>query len=98
MKILAEEYNSDYTVEIDTDLQGIIAGNVRVQNSVTFIINGTIVGDLIIENNSRAIIYGTVIGNVQNNGVCEIYGIVDGNLIGLNQSIFIDQNAIIHRK
>lgn len=98
MRILAEKYNSDFTIEIETTLNGMIIGNVIVGNSVIFVVNGTINGGLTIEKNSRALIYGTVNGNIHNYGICEIYGMVNGELFDKNKSIFIDMNAIINKE
>ena len=58
MRILAEKYNSDFTIEIETTLNGMIIGNVIVGNSVIFVVNGTINGGLTIEKNSRVLIVG----------------------------------------
>ena len=93
-----KKYNSDFTIEVETNLKGIIEGNVTVRNSIIFILNGTISGDLTIEDKSRAIIYGTINGDIHNFGICEIYGTVNGKLFDSNQSILIDENAHINRK
>lgn len=97
MKILNEKYNADFTIEIETTLSGTINGNVTVRNSVIFIINGMLNGNLTIEKNSRAIIYGMVDGDIINYGTCEIYGVVDGNLFGTTNQIFIDKNAKVNK-
>jgi cytoskeletal protein CcmA (bactofilin family) len=97
MKILNEKYNADFTIEVETNLVGIINGNVTARNSVIFIINGIINGNLTIERNSRAILYGMINGNITNFGKCEIYGVVDGNLFGETDQIFIDKNGIVNR-
>ena len=91
MKILAKKYDSDFTIDIETTLSGMIIGNVVVGNSIIFVVNGTINGELTIEKNSRALIYGTVNGNIHNYGICEIYGMVNGVLFDKNKSIFIDE-------
>ncbi|NMH26428.1 hypothetical protein, partial [Flavobacterium silvaticum] len=78
MKILNEKYNSDFTIEVETNLAGMINGNVVVRNSVIFVINGILNGNLSIDKGSRAIVYGMVNGNISNFGTCEIYGVVDG--------------------
>lgn len=96
MKKLNEKYNSDFTIEVETNLTGMIIGNVVVTNSVIFIIHGTIVGDLTIEKNSKAILQGTINGNIRNFGICEIYGMVNGQLFDSNNSIHIDKNAMIN--
>ena len=92
MKILAKKYDSDFTIDIETTLSGMIIGNVVVGKSTIFVVNGTIKGELTIEKNSRALIYGTVNGNIHNYGICEIYGMVNGVLFDKNKSIFIDEH------
>ena len=94
---LTEKYNADFTIEVETDLTGMIVGNVTITNSVIFIINGMLIGNMHIEENSRAIIYGTVNGNITNFGVCEIYGTVNGELLGNTQQTFIDINAHVNK-
>ena len=97
MKKLNEKYNSDFTIEIETNLTGMIVGNVNVQNPIIFVINGTIIGDLTVEKNSRAILYGTINGNIHSSGICEVYGTVNGELYDLNNNLFIDKNAKINK-
>lgn len=94
---LTEKYNTDFTIEVQTDLTGMIVGDVTVTNSVIFVINGILIGNIHIEENSRAIIYGRVNGNITNFGVCEIYGTVNGELLGNTQQTFIDINAHVNK-
>lgn len=94
---LTEKYNEDFTIEVETELTGMIVGNATVTNAVIFMINGILIGNINIEENSRAIIYGTVKGNITNFGVCEIYGTVNGELLGNTQQTFIDINAHVNK-
>lgn len=82
---------------METNLTGMIVGNVNVQNSVIFVIDGTIIGYLTVEKNSRVILYGTINGNIHNSGICEVYGMVNGELYDLNNNLFIDKNAKINK-
>lgn len=97
MKILKEEYLTDFTIEVETKLSGIIVGDVTIKNAIMFVINGTIIGNLTIEKDSRAILYGTINGNINNFGTCEVYGMVNGELFDPNSRMFIDQNAKINK-
>ena len=97
MKILTEKYQSDLTIEVETKLNGMILGDVTVKNSVIFVVNGTIIGDVTIEKGSRAIIYGVINGNINNFGICEIYGMVNGELYDPNNKMFIDQKAKVNK-
>lgn len=98
MKILNEKYNADFTIESETTLVGMIVGDVTVRNSTIFIVRGMLFGNLSVEENSRTIIYGTVKGSITNFGICEIYGLIDGNLSGTTNQIFIDKNARVNKK
>ena len=95
MKQLTKKYHSNLTITTETMLNGMIVGDVSVNNSSLFILNGTIIGDVIVEKNSRLIVYGTLNGNIHNYGICEIYGTINGEFFDSNQNIFIDDKAKI---
>jgi cytoskeletal protein CcmA (bactofilin family) len=96
MKKLKEKYVADFTIAEETDLSGMIIGDVIVTNEVIFVISGMLTGDLKIDDGSTAIIYGTVNGNIENYGECEIYGVINGNLLGISKQMFIDAKAKIN--
>lgn len=66
----------------DVTIVDIVSENLTVNHNSTLIINGIVNGDVIIKHGSVVIIYGIVNGNVDNNGYCEIHGVVNGKVIG----------------
>lgn len=83
-------------IDVDLTINNIVTENIIVTNSAELTVLGTVNGNITIEYNSSSIIYGVVNGIVYNYGSCEIFGTINGNVIGEN--IKIDQNAIINEK
>lgn len=98
MTILSDDYYGNLTIDFEATLNGNVFGNILLKNAVILVINGEVNGDIKIDEKSRAIIYGKLIGAVHNHGICEVYGKIEGELFDFNQSIFIDEKALIIKK
>lgn len=78
----------------DTEIRGIVAGNVRVNRNVFIDVKGIIAGDLELEPGSKVNLGGTVNGDVTNNGgTLEITGTVSGDLLRHSGLTTVAENA-----
>lgn len=95
MEILSEDIEGNLVIDFEATLNATVFGDITIKNSVMVIINDTINGDITIEKYSRVILYGKLNGSIINNGICEVYGEVNGKISDHNQNVLIDANAII---
>lgn len=96
MNRISEKIEKDITIQSNTVLTGMIVGNIEIKNSAEFYVYGTVTGEININKNSKAIIHGIVTGSIFNNGECEIYGMINGNLKGNLNTYKIDPKASIN--
>lgn len=82
-------------ITIDTELSGMISGSVIVKSPNSFYAIGMINGSVVIEDNAKMVLNGTVNGDIINEGFCEIYGRVNGKIIGPSNKFKIDKDAIV---
>lgn len=95
MKIINNNVNGDITIDKETNLTGMITGNILVKESSIFIVQGVINGSITVEAKSILKVYGTVNGDIINDGKCEISGIINGKLIKREGVFSINDNALI---
>lgn len=98
MQIITHKIKGDVTISENTELLGMIVGNVRVIDSI-FELDGTVVGNLILEENCIVNLHGTVNGHVINQGGdLKVFGVINGTLQEIAGQTWIDTSAIINRK
>ncbi len=93
-----EKITKDVVIEIDTNLHGMIIGNIDIKKTAIFNVYGMINGSIVIEKGAFLKLHGIVTGKIINNGNCEIYGTVNGEIQDISNKTFIDENAIINSK
>ncbi len=81
-----------YTVEVDSELTGMITETTTVKTGVHFKVTGMITADLIVEPSATVLVTGMVNGRIHNSGHLTISGMVD-SVIGGN--IDLKSGAII---
>lgn len=82
-------------ITTDTNLYGMIEGNVTVNKGVIFNIYGSLIGNLMIQKDSVVYLYGSLHGNINNRGFLEIHGFVRGNIFPPDGKTVIKNNARI---
>lgn len=96
MKPIHGKVEGDTVVDVDTRLDGMIVGNVRVTHDATLHLNGMVVGKLEVEPLSRVLLRGTVNGDVMNRGGhLEVWGKVSGHLIRESGVTIVHPNAAV---
>ena len=99
MKFILDKIKGNQTIVEDTQLNGIIEGDVIISSAVTFQVNGIVSGNVTLKENSIAYINGIVNGNIVNaKGHLEIFGIVNGAVLDNGGKTIISPNAFILRK
>jgi len=89
--------NINVTGGSQLDFNGMILGNIIIDDSSTGIINGLVYGNIKIMPGARAEINGSVHGTVYNNGgVAAVYGTVN-RIVTIAGESFIDTNAIVRK-
>ena len=96
MRTIQEKIEGDFVASEDTDLYGMILGNITVQSGIHFNIIGTVDGDLTVQKGAKALLHGTLNGNIYNHeGFIDIFGRVCGVIKLDTGSIRIDAKATI---
>lgn len=96
MKIIKDVVRHNFTVETDTEISGIVSGNVQVLDGTNLLLSGIVSGNLTISQNGYAKISGIVSSNVINNGEIDVHGIVTGNITNIDGNVTIHKNAIVN--
>lgn len=96
MKQITSHIRQDIVIDNETNLTGMITGNVTVDNASNFIIQGMVNGNLTVQCNSTLLVHGTINGNIINSGLCKVFGVVNGKLIENGGSFYIDSKAHIN--
>ncbi len=87
----------DIVLSENTDLSGMVVGNVVVQKNVALELHGMVVGNLVLEQDSEVYLHGMVTkGDVINNGGClKVFGMVVGKIRRNSGETIVDKNAIV---
>lgn len=85
-------------IKENTSIGNIVTSNIEVCNTFTLSVIGIVDGDIKINNSATVVVYGTVNGNIINNGLCQIFGRVNGSLVEMNGRFEIDKHALINSK
>lgn len=64
------------TLDSETEIRGVVDGDVVVTANAKLVLYGTVSGDVRVEEGGEALIYGVVAGAVQNNGHVYVAGMV----------------------
>lgn len=95
MVVIDSIVEGDKTIEVDTQLLGIIQGNVTVSPGVTFQLDGIVIGNVTVEKGANLVLNGVVNGNVilKEAAAITLEGIVGGNLYNQSGTV-IDPDVI----
>jgi cytoskeletal protein CcmA (bactofilin family) len=98
MKTIDHKIEGDARIEQDSELHGMIAGNVTVAPDVIFELCGMVVGNLELERLSRTFLRGTVTGDVVNRGGhLEVWGRVTGRIVRQDGTTIVHPKAVVSR-
>lgn len=96
MKMIEHKIEGDTRIEEDTELRGMITGNVMVAPGVTLELRGMVLGSLGLERSSRVYLRGMVTGNVENRGGhLEVWGMVDGRISRQDGITIVHPKAVV---
>jgi cytoskeletal protein CcmA (bactofilin family) len=96
--IIYDKIEKDIDIEEDTTIHGMIVGNVQVLDGVTLHLHGMVIGQVLLKEKSNVYLHGTVNGDVINQGgMLEIFGVVNGKVVKESGKTIIDSNAIVRK-
>jgi cytoskeletal protein CcmA (bactofilin family) len=87
--------DGDLLLAEDLELRGMVTGTITVSAGKSLALYGMCGGDLVIEAGARASIDGTVAGNVTNNGIVEVRGMVLGSVQSQNGTVRYSKEAMV---
>jgi cytoskeletal protein CcmA (bactofilin family) len=94
MRVVTQKMEADTRIDCDTELRGMIVGNVVVSPGTVLVLHGMIVGTLTLEKDSNVYLHGMVVGDAANNGGdLQLRGTVTGTVSSLSGNTVVDQNA-----
>jgi len=98
MEIIKHEIERNITFTEDTQLHGMIVGDVTTSEKAILYLHGMVVGNLKIKDDSTVFLHGMVTGDAINmGGRLEIFGMVKGQVSTYKGNTIIDQGALIRR-
>jgi cytoskeletal protein CcmA (bactofilin family) len=97
MKTITSHYKGNITIESDSNLTGMITGDVLLNSKTQLHVHGTVNGQITINRESKLVVYGTVNGDIINNGKFEIYGTVNGELVKQLGDFKVSDKAIVNK-
>lgn len=90
-------FEGNITIDEDSNLHGMIIGNVVVDENIHFNVHGMVIGNITCNNNSIVKIHGMIKGDcVNNNGYVEIFGTIKGKVIDTGKPSIVFKNAVIN--
>ncbi|EKT3958483.1 hypothetical protein NTJ28_002499 [Flavobacterium psychrophilum] len=96
MTQITSHIRQDIIIDNETNLTGMVTGNVTVDNASNFIVHGMVNGNVIVQVGATLLVHGTINGNIINSGLCKVFGVVNGKLIDNGGSFDIDSKAHIN--
>jgi cytoskeletal protein CcmA (bactofilin family) len=98
MKVIVDKIDGNLLVNEDTQLNGMVIGNVSVEENKTLQLNGMVFGEIVIKPTATVYLNGIVNGRVINGGGhLEIFGIVNGAVVKQKGETIISPEARISR-
>ena len=93
---ISKKIEGNVVIEKDTNLRGMIVGNVEVLDGATLYLRGSLNGRLYIYEGAKVLLYGTNNGDVINDGgILEVFGVINGRLFRERGRTLIDDNALV---
>jgi hypothetical protein len=77
-------------------LNGMVTGQTTVAPGASFHLYGICCQDLIVSSGATAVIFGTVVGDLINEGVVELRGIIQGNVFSKGAKFLQSPSAIVN--
>jgi cytoskeletal protein CcmA (bactofilin family) len=85
-------------ITADKIIGDIVTTDIEVSNGATLTIHAIFNGKMKINKDSIVIVHGIVNGFIVNEGLCKIFGVVNGELIEQGGQFIIDEKASINSK
>jgi cytoskeletal protein CcmA (bactofilin family) len=96
MMIINHKIEGQTRIEQDTELRGMVSGNVTVAPGVMLELRGMVVGRLELERLSKTLLRGMVTGDVVNRGGhLEVWGTVTGRIARQDGVTIVHPGAVV---
>jgi cytoskeletal protein CcmA (bactofilin family) len=96
MRHITGMVENNLQVIVDTRLDGMIVGDVKVEAPAVFLLNGTVTGSVTVCAGARVEVRGMVGGDVLNvGGDLHVYGTIDGDLRRNGGRTHVDAGAVV---
>jgi cytoskeletal protein CcmA (bactofilin family) len=86
----------DFLVQGELELNGMVTGTITVPSGASLHLHGICCADLVVMTGATAIVFGSVAGDLVNQGVVELRGVVNGNVATKGAHFQRSPSAVVH--
>lgn len=94
-KVENGKIEGDFLVQDDFTLNGMVTGTMTVAPGASLYLHGMCCRDLVISEGATAVVMGTVAGDLKNEGVVELRGVVQGSVFSRGAHFQSSPSAVV---